>query len=284
MDRNLPASRWDWPLSIAVSMTYLFSPVSKLQTPSRGVRVNILEGVLQDLNHGFRMLHNSPGFTAVAVLTLAFGIGANSTIFSVVNAVLLRPLPYHDSGRLVMMNETTPQMEMSVSYANFLDWEKQNHAFESLGARRYSDFNLTETGNPERIRGMMASAGYLPTLGVRPLLGRVFTAAEDRAGAEPVAVISYGLWKRRFGCGRSRQDSIAGQPKLCHRGRPAPGLCARIPRAAIRTPGNAVGRFEDSRQPSRNLRCRAIEAGRNFGPGTGRDESHCRRSGKGKPA
>jgi putative ABC transport system permease protein len=161
--------------------------------------VKILEGIWQDLTCGFRMLRKAPGFTAVAVLTLAFGIGANSAIFSVVNAVLLRPLPYRDSRRLVMMNETTPQMDMSVSYANFQDWEKQNHAFESLGARRYSEFNLTEAGNPERIRGMMASAGYLPTLGIQPLLGRVFNPAEDRTGAAPVTVISYGLWKQRFG-------------------------------------------------------------------------------------
>jgi putative ABC transport system permease protein len=159
--------------------------------------VNILEGLGQDLSCGFRMLRKSPSFTAVAVLTLAFGIGANSAIFSVVNAVLLRPLPYRDSGRLFMMDELSPQMEMSVSYANFLDWEKQNRAFESLGARRYSDFSLGEAGNPERIRGMMASAGYLSTLGVPPLLGRVFNAAEDRTGA-PVVVISYGLWKQRF--------------------------------------------------------------------------------------
>jgi putative ABC transport system permease protein len=161
--------------------------------------VNILDGVLQDLGCGFRMLRRSPGFAAVAVLTLAFGIGANGAIFSVVNAVLLRPLPYRDSGSLVMMGELTPQMQMSVSYANFQDWEEQNHAFESLGARRYSDFNLTEAGNPERIHGMMASAGFLPTLGIQPLLGRVFSAAEDRTGAAPVTVISYGLWKQRFG-------------------------------------------------------------------------------------
>jgi putative ABC transport system permease protein len=165
---------------------------------SGGALVKILEGVWQDLSCGLRMLRKSPGFTAVAVLTLAFGIGANSAIFSVVNAVLLRPLPYRDSGRLFMMGELTPQMEMSVSYANFQDWEKQNHAFESLGARRYSDFSLTEAGHPERIRGMMASAGYWPTLGVQPLLGRVFNPAEDRTGGPPVAVISYGLWKQRF--------------------------------------------------------------------------------------
>jgi hypothetical protein len=97
-----------------------------------------------------------------------------------------------------MMGELSPQMEMSVSYANFQDWERQNHAFESLGARRYSDFSLTEAGNPQRIPGMMASAGYLPTLGVQPLLGRVFDTAEDRTGGPPVAVISYGLWRQHF--------------------------------------------------------------------------------------
>ena len=158
-----------------------------------------MDALVQDVRLGFRMLGKNPSFTLIALLALALGIGANTAIFSVVNAVLIRPLPYRDAGHLVMMGEKTPEMGLSVAYLNFLDWEKQNRVFESMGARRFASFNLTEAGNPERIRGIMSSAGYLTTLGVQPLLGRLFTPEEDRTGAARVTVLGYGLWKQRFG-------------------------------------------------------------------------------------
>ena len=156
--------------------------------------------LLQDLRYGIRMLIGNPGFTVVAVLALTLGIGADSAIFSVVNAVLLRPLPYPDSERLVILRERSPQIEgMSVAYPNFIDWRDQNNAFESLGVFRRQNYSLTGTGEPERLLGWQLSADVLPLLKVTPSQGRVFTSEEDKPGATPVVVLSHGLWQRRFG-------------------------------------------------------------------------------------
>ncbi|HEV2706871.1 MAG TPA: ABC transporter permease [Pyrinomonadaceae bacterium] len=155
--------------------------------------------ILQDVRYGFRMLWKSPGFTFVAVLALALGIGANSAIFSVVNAVLLRPLPYTDPDRLVVMWERDPTMDTSVAYPNFKDWRDQNQSFESIAAFRRDSFNLTGAGEPERLSGRMTSAVFFQTLGVTIDKGRTFRAEEDRAGADPVVILSHGFWQRRFG-------------------------------------------------------------------------------------
>jgi predicted permease len=156
--------------------------------------------LLQDLRYGIRMLARSPGFTAVAVLTLALGIGANTAIFSVVNGVLLRPLPYPEPDRLVQIYERSAQFnEMSVSYPNFLDWERMNHSFAGIAAYRGESFNSTGAGQPENIPGAVVTANFLSVLGVKPSQGRTFTPDEDRQGANPVAMVSEGLWKRRFG-------------------------------------------------------------------------------------
>jgi len=155
---------------------------------------------IQDLRYGLRMLAKNPGFTAVAVLTLALGIGANTAIFSVVNGVLLRPLPYADPGRLMTVYETSREFgQMSVAYPNFLDWRRENHAFTDIAAYRGDDFNFTGSGQPEHLRGEFVSASLLPVLGVNPLLGRNFMPQEDREGASGVVMLTYGLWKRRFG-------------------------------------------------------------------------------------
>jgi predicted permease len=165
-----------------------------------GGRKNILADVWQDLRYGFRMLRKNPGFTAVAVLTLALGIGANTAIFSVVNGVLLRPLPYPEPARLMMIYEKTPEFSQnSVSYPNFLDWRRENHSFTDMGAFRGHDFNFTGSGQPERLSGEYVSASLFPVLGVNPLLGRNFLPQEDQQGAGGVVVLTYGLWKRRFG-------------------------------------------------------------------------------------
>ena len=155
---------------------------------------------IQDLRYGFRMLARNPGFTAVAVIALGLGIGANTAIFSVVNGVLLRPLPYHDPDRLVRLAETSPDFaSMSVAYPNFVDWKDQSRSFAGLGAFRWEDFDLTGTAQPEHLTGKMISADFFRVLGVDPVLGRNFDGKTDRLGEEPVAMISGGLWARRFG-------------------------------------------------------------------------------------
>jgi putative ABC transport system permease protein len=157
-------------------------------------------GIWSDVRHAFRLLVKSPGFTFVAVLTLALGIGANAAIFSVVNGVLLQALPYPHANRLVFLSENSRQVpDMSISYPDLKDWERQNTVFDSLGGVRPTDFVLTGAGEPEQLQGFNVSAGFLPAFGVHPILGRLFTKAEDRPGATPVAVISYSLWQRHFG-------------------------------------------------------------------------------------
>src|SRR5690242_2234315 len=154
----------------------------------------------QDVRYGLRVFLKNPGFSAVAVLTLALGIGANSALFSVVNGVLLNPLPFTNPNELVAVySQTGTFQESSISYPNFLDWQKDNHSFAYLGAVRGDDFNMTGVGEPERLHAHMISADFFPALGLQPLLGRNFTPEEDRAGAGPVALLSDGIWKRKFG-------------------------------------------------------------------------------------
>jgi len=153
----------------------------------------------QDIRYAFRMFSNSRGFAAIAVLTLALGIGANTALFSVVNGVLLNPLPFSNPDELyAVYSKTAAFGQSSISYPNFLDWQKQNHSFSNLSAFRSDDYNLTGAGEPERLHAHMISAECFPTLGLNPLLGRNFRPEEDRAGAGPVAVIGDGLWKRKF--------------------------------------------------------------------------------------
>src|SRR6476660_6749868 len=159
-----------------------------------------METLLQDLRYGFRTLLKSPGFTLIAVAALALGVGANSAMFSIVNAVLLRPMPYPQPERLLRIYTSTKNFrQSSVSYPNFLDWRQRSRAFDAMAAYRTDNFNLTGQANPERLRGEMVSASLFDVLGVRPLIGRTFTDSDDRRGAAPVAVLTSGLWKSRFG-------------------------------------------------------------------------------------
>jgi putative ABC transport system permease protein len=144
-------------------------------------------------------LIKSPSFTAIAVLTLALGIGANTAIFSVVNAILLRPLAFHDSSRIMLIAEKSKYPDPSVSYQNFVDWRDQSHSFECVQGMRASTITLTGAGEPERLNARWVTSGLFPLLGVKALLGRTFRDDEDRAGGAPAVVISYGLWQRRFG-------------------------------------------------------------------------------------
>ncbi|HXJ05869.1 MAG TPA: ABC transporter permease [Candidatus Acidoferrum sp.] len=155
--------------------------------------------LLQDIRYAFRLLAKSPGFTAIAILTLALGIGANTAIFSVVNGVLLRPLPFRDPSRLVLIAEKSSFPVISTSYENYLDWRDQSHSFESVEATRGGAITLTGAGEPERLNVRMVTAGLFSMLGVQAVRGRTFLPQEDRAGGTPVALLSYGLWQRRFG-------------------------------------------------------------------------------------
>ena len=163
----------------------------------------------QDIRYGARMLLKNPGISIIVVIALALGIGANSAIFSVVNTVLLRPLPYEESDRLIFLNEKSPVLdEMSISYPNFTDWRAQTQTFEKIGVYNRASYNLTGTGEAERIVTGQVSADLFSVLRVNALHGRVFTNDEDKPGGTPVVVLSYPLWQRRFG----GQLSILNQP------------------------------------------------------------------------
>jgi putative ABC transport system permease protein len=163
----------------------------------------------QDIRYGVRMLWKNRGISAIVILALALGIGANSAIFSVVNTVLLRPLPFDQSDRLVFLNEKSPVLdEMSISYPNFIDWREHNQSFEKIGVYNRGSYNFTGAGDAERIITVQMSADMFSVLRVNALHGRVFTNDEDKPGGTPVVVLSYGLWQRRFG----GQTSILNQP------------------------------------------------------------------------
>jgi putative ABC transport system permease protein len=158
-----------------------------------------MENLLHDFRYAFRLLAKSPKFSAIAIITLALGIGANTAIFTVVNAVLLRPLPFRDSSGLMIIAEKSNFPIISTSYQNYIDWRDQSHSFASLEATRGTTITLTGAGEPERLNARMVTAPLLPLLGVDARIGRTFRADEDRAGGAPVALLSYGLWQRRFG-------------------------------------------------------------------------------------
>ncbi|HTG84797.1 MAG TPA: ABC transporter permease [Gemmatimonadales bacterium] len=158
---------------------------------------------LNDIRYAARSLRRAPGFTLAAVLTLALSIGATTAIFNVVNSVLLRPLPFADAARLVFLREAdhanAVDQAFPVSPGDFLDWRDRNRVFSEIGAIQTGGFNLAGEGSPERVSGAAISASVFPMLGVTPALGRGFTSEDDRAGAPRVAVLSHGLWERRFG-------------------------------------------------------------------------------------
>ena len=157
--------------------------------------------MLADLRYAFRQLIKSPGFTVVAILTLALGIGACTAIFSVVNAVLLKPLEFPEPDRLVIIRETQlPQFpEFSVAPPNYLDWKTQSKSFEQMAAYTSADLNLTGDAEPERLTGVKATAEYFKTYGIKPVLGRTFLPEEDAPGKNRVVVLSYPFWQRLFG-------------------------------------------------------------------------------------
>ena len=156
-------------------------------------------GLLQDLRYAVRQFLKTPGLTILVIITIALGVGANTALFSVVNGVLLNPLPYPEPDQLVALRESKPNFEWgTIPYPTFRDWQKDNHTFSSIAVWRGYAFSLTGTGEAEQVNAQLVSSDFFPILGVKPLLGRSFLAGEDEIGAAPIAVISEGLWRRKF--------------------------------------------------------------------------------------
>ena len=187
------------PDEARLSATKSFGNVGSIRDLAYEVRGGgLMETFWQDLRYSGRMLLKHPGFTLIAVLTLSLGIGANTAIFSIVNAVLLRALPYQAPEQLVTLGESDPRG--SVSYSNFVDWRNQSSLFDSVSVVRSNEsYNFTGAGEPERLQGRLVSAGFFSLLGIKPAVGRDFLGEDDRPGATPAVIISYGLWSRRFG-------------------------------------------------------------------------------------
>jgi putative ABC transport system permease protein len=188
---------------------------------------NWMESFSMDLRYGLRTLQKNPGFAAVAILTLALGIGANTAIFSAVNAVLLRPLPYSQPGRLVQLWETETEVPQAPFAApDFVDWRAQNQTFDDMTLYTWpTSLNMSGTGEPEHVYGILAQANFFSVLGSAPLMGRTFVSGEDQAGHNHVAVLSYGLWQRRFG--RTR-DVLGKDIELGARNTRLSASCPRI--------------------------------------------------------
>jgi predicted permease len=179
--------------------------------------------LLQDLRYGARMLMKTPGFTLIAVMTLALGIGATTTLFSFVNGILLRPLPYHDSENLVLVNEVSAKRGSmgGISFPNLLDWRAQNQVFTGIAAWGTGGYTLTGNGDPEQLSGSGISYNTFEVLGVSPLLGRTFQQDEDRPEHDLVVILSHGLWERRFG---ARAEIIGQRITLNNRSRVVIGV------------------------------------------------------------
>src|SRR5215211_8852766 len=169
----------------------------------------LFETLAQDIRYGLRMLAKHKAFTSIAVITLALGIGANTAIFSVVNELLLRPLPFRDADRIVMLWEVTPEgrHQNTTSRANFRRWREQSTSYQYVAAFTDQRVNLTGSGEPEELSVQFATPELFKVLGVDPLLGRTFLPDDAEDGKPAVAVLSYGLWQRRFG----GQASVVGQ-------------------------------------------------------------------------
>ncbi|MFN7995059.1 MAG: ABC transporter permease [Bryobacteraceae bacterium] len=178
-----------------------FGGLDQVKEECRDARgIQLMDTLFRDIRYALRVLLKSPGFTLVATLTLALGIGANTAIFSLVYGVLLRPLPYEDAARLIVLNETTPKVGMvSPSYLDFLDWRAQSRAFLNMAVVNDVGFNLSGIDRPENISGKAVSPNFLSVLGVRPLFGRDFDPSEEKVGTAPVVLLNYTLWQSHFG-------------------------------------------------------------------------------------
>jgi putative ABC transport system permease protein len=188
-----------------------FGSVTRLKEQGHDIRTaRVVEDVVRDVRQAGRGLRQSPGFAITVILTLALGIGGNTAIFSVVDQLLLRPLPYPDGDRLLMIHEAMGSISVdtnSVSPANWLDWQRESRTLQGLAAWRTATYTLTGVGEPARVNGQIVSSEFFPLLGVTPLLGRTVSVQDDRPGAPLVAVLSHEMWQRQF----------AGDPKVVGR-------------------------------------------------------------------
>jgi len=187
-----------------------FGGVTQIKERYRSERgIGWMEALGQDLRFAARMLCKSPGFTTIVVLTLALGIGGNTAIFSIVNGVLLNPLPFPHPDQLVALHESKPNFQNgSISYSNFLDWRKDNRTFAGMALERAYSLSMTGRGDAEQLDAEFLSDGYFAVLGVRPILGREFTPGDEQLGSAPVAMIGEGLWRRKF----DASPNVLGQP------------------------------------------------------------------------
>ena len=161
-----------------------------------------MESLLSDVRYAVRNLSRRPGFTIIAVITLALGIGANTCIFSAINALLLKPLPFPELDRVVAVWDKLPRrgiVHNEVTFANYLDLKAQNRSFEQLALYRWWSPNLTGVESPERIQGFLVTANFFDALGMKPVMGRTFAEEENQPGKDAVAIITHSLWQRRFG-------------------------------------------------------------------------------------
>lgn len=208
--------------------------------------------LLEDIRYAFRLLKKSSGFTLIAVVTLALGIGANTAVFSVIDGVLLRPLAYPEPNRLIQVWERTRSFEEnSVAYLNYMDWRRQSQTCEDMGALRNEDFNMTGNGGPERLKGLQVTASLLRVLRMTPLRGRTIAEDEDRPGAPLVALLTQGFWQRRFGGAPGvvgRQLTLNGKPHTIIGVVPA-GFRVDRDRVDVYTP---LGQWDSSLLPDRD--------------------------------
>ena len=206
-----------------------------------------METIWQDIRYAIRTLTRSPGFTLIAIFTLALGIGANTAIFTVVNAVLLRPLAFKDPSQIVLVEEKSPFPTITTSYENYVDWRDQSHSFESMQASCPTAMTLTGLGDPQLLTARYATAGFFPLLGIQPIAGRNFSHEEDTASGQPVAIISYGLWQRLGGDFQLGGQVHRAELEIVHRDW-SPAAAISIPAArgrirSLRTMGeNSAGR------------------------------------------
>ena len=216
--------------------------------------------MITDLKYGIRWLRKNPGFALLAVLTLGVGIGVNTAMFSVVNAVLLRPLPFPEADRLVWMAESGPEVkDRWISYPNFIDWRERNQSFEAMSTFRGFSINLTGTDRPENLNARLVSAEYFRVMSATPLLGRDFTEDDDTRGAAHVTILSYGFWQQRFAGDPNivgKQIGLDDEPytvigvmreNFAHQGPPPlwlPVGTQNLGTRDVRTAGNVIARLK----------------------------------------